>query len=1008
MLTTTSQFTPRARSLHTRHVATARALGQQTRGFRWGLWSNLDDDFSRELRRRQRLLKHKYSEQLNRRLSWEKHPFSEDSRHALKRMMKSYWLSSYPSGRSCDGSNHNRPEATDSKNGVRPGRNIEDVERGAMDHLMFGEDEEPVSPDQFHNRHFARRRVRKLKYTSDVRYGQPVEVDEYIIDPITNRKVAKPPLSNSFKNGEDVPVKTFKDYRSQFTSPDVMSEQSNSARQQGCPYFQGDGSAQSTGSRGYRHNQTKSFDSMDDDPVVSPRTEEAVSSISQDAKYDGSPRHKPAKDSAPDSNLASNVYGLPENHFSPFQHRNAVEEAHGRFGDLQPPQESIVESGYKSALADEVASRVEGAESRVVNQNNPATNETDVVVDFKPLNENVEQDASHQQGGKPLGIREEFVKPEVLRRYRSTIHLVEPGDFPESTVEGLRAKYGAAELKQYTTVRCVQPGESTGPTADKAKAYDESWTCNEPDEKQSSSVEELRHLEMQHNPRDMIHQEPNGPAILQPEQEDALNAEIESDTSKHIEPEKGTKGQMTETLERLFSVRQGQGRQSGTSQYMEPEEKADKVLLGSKTVEKLASVKQGQGKKSNYREMLESLMSQHERFSDTQDHEAAVAVKLAKAKNQEVDVPERKLTGNYVRDFPEEFEKSWTQTLSSIPAEEQTSYEAQAAAESDAMDGGLEGAFGRPSPSKIQPALNRCGSAKTVVDQDDHVTKESESLEPSSNTEAWSRNVQLDRAHDAKDEMKPAVHEETRDAGEDEVKNSVEESREASEEMRSTSNDEPVLYKILAYDPTMQKINMAETTSFVPDFASALSPADALLRLSHPTKFFPHFASLEAQGFEIASGSGDVLVFRKVRPSKPEQVEKSPTETTGPDAEPTSAESPVNPIDMTGRPRVVSPASANFASPTGYVKYDNLPETEADKLPPPPPPRVAYNINLRREEPVFSGPKYRAYGEQKQRKSLGHRLLIGGVWVAGVSYGLGVVSEYFTTGGMDGLGPQSL
>lgn len=929
----------------------------------------------------------------------------------LKRMMKSYWLSSYPNGRFCDGANPSSLESMASKRGVRPGRNIEDVERGAMDHLMFGEDEEPVSSDQSQNRHFSRRRIRKLKYTSEVSYGQPVELDDYIIDPITNRKVAKQQLSSSFNNGEDVPVKTFKDYRSQFTSPEVMSEQPNPSRQQGCPYFQGDGSAQSTGSRGYRHDQAKAFASMDGGPVVSPRTDNAASSIEQDAKYDDLPRHKPAKASGLDANLAFSVHGLSRNPPDLFQHKNAVEEAHGRFGDLHPPQQSIDDSGYKSAVADEAASRIEDVEPLINNQTNSATKKTDIAVNAKPVDDNMKQNASRQPEGKPLGIREESVKPEVLRRYRSTIHLVEPGDFPESTVENLRAKYGAAELKQYTTVRCVEPSESTGPTVNKAKTHDQSSTCNEP-EKNLSSVEDLSHLEKQHDPHGIIHQMPDEAAISQTEQEETLDTEIEHDNSQRIEFKEVSKGQMTghDTPERLFSVRQGQGRKSGTSQYMEPEEKEDKVVSGFKTVEKLASVKQGQGKKSNYREMLESLMSQHEQLSDTQDREAAVAVKLAKAKNQEVDMPERKLTGNYVRDFPEDFEKSWIHTLSSIPAGEQTSYEAQAASESEAMDGGLEGAFGRPSPLRMQPALNRCGSAKTVVEQGSHNPTKSESDEASSNTESWNRVVQVDSAHDAKDEMIPAIQEETRNVGEDEVKNSsAEESREASEETISrNSENEPVLYKILAYDPTMQKINVAETTSFVPDFTSALSPADALLRLSHPTKFFPHFASLEAQGFEIASGSGDVLVFRKVRPSKPEQVDESSTETTAPVAEPPPVESPVNPIDMTGRPRVVSPASANFASPTGYVKYDNLPETEADKLPPPPPPRVAYNINLRREEPVFSGPKHRIYGEQKQRKSLGHRLLIGGVWVAGVSYGLGVVSEYFTTGGIDGLGPQSL
>jgi hypothetical protein len=82
-----------------------------------------------------------------------------------------------------------------------------------------------------------------------------------------------------------------------------------------------------------------------------------------------------------------------------------------------------------------------------------------------------------------------------------------------------------------------------------------------------------------------------------------------------------------------------------------------------------------------------------------------------------------------------------------------------------------------------------------------------------------------------------------------------------------TELPEPTIYKILAYDPTMQSISTADTTSIVADSASPLTPAEVLLRLSNPTKFFPHFEPLQAQGYEIVSGSGDVLVFRKVRPA---------------------------------------------------------------------------------------------------------------------------------------------
>jgi hypothetical protein len=56
---------------------------------------------------------------------------------------------------------------------------------------------------------------------------------------------------------------------------------------------------------------------------------------------------------------------------------------------------------------------------------------------------------------------------------------------------------------------------------------------------------------------------------------------------------------------------------------------------------------------------------------------------------------------------------------------------------------------------------------------------------------------------------------------------------------------------------------------------------------------------------------------------------------------------------------------------------------------------------------VFSGQKTSSDGKtgKKPRMNAGKRVLIGGAWVAGISYALGVVGEYFTTGGVDGKGP---
>ncbi|KAF2967546.1 hypothetical protein GQX73_g6049 [Xylaria multiplex] len=205
---------------------------------------------------------------------------------------------------------------------------------------------------------------------------------------------------------------------------------------------------------------------------------------------------------------------------------------------------------------------------------------------------------------------------------------------------------------------------------------------------------------------------------------------------------------------------------------------------------------------------------------------------------------------------------------------------------------------------------------------------------------------------------------------------------------KTTQPDEPTVYKILAYDPTTQTVNVAETTSVVPDLASPLSPTEVLLRLSNPTKFFTYFGPLQAEGFEIVSGGGDRLVFRQVRPAKA-AGQGGPTY--------------VNPIDMMGRSAAV-PNAAAFVSPTGFVNYD-MPGVEEPAEPP-----FRSNIDVRREEPVFSGQKSSSRDKEnkkskKSRMNVGGRIILGGAWVAGISYALGVVSEYFHTGGADGKGP---
>ena len=217
------------------------------------------------------------------------------------------------------------------------------------------------------------------------------------------------------------------------------------------------------------------------------------------------------------------------------------------------------------------------------------------------------------------------------------------------------------------------------------------------------------------------------------------------------------------------------------------------------------------------------------------------------------------------------------------------------------------------------------------------------------------------------------------------------ESTEASDRTSETNLTQS--YKILAYDPSTDSVRSAETSSAVHDTSKPMTPGDIVLRLANPAKFFPHLSGLGAEGYEMISGHGDVLVFRKVRPASPD----TPTDVA--DAGPARSP-PVNPIDMMGKP-----VTGNFASPTGFVNYDTLPEEPCKPAPP-----FRSNIDVRREEPVFSGTVgsegIAGTKDKKKKRGVGRKMVIGTAYVAGGAYALGVMAEYFATAGTAG-GAQS-
>jgi hypothetical protein len=312
----------------------------------------------------------------------------------------------------------------------------------------------------------------------------------------------------------------------------------------------------------------------------------------------------------------------------------------------------------------------------------------------------------------------------------------------------------------------------------------------------------------------------------------------------------------------------------------------------------------------------------------------------------------KRVTGNYVKDFPEDFRGSW--------AQQYMSDEGPGAASMDESFPPLEPALDRPDKAKSSESVEtEVAAAKG---------KKAQQIQPAEDQEA--DQVKILKGKDLEKELK-AIYEETYGKIEEEpiLSSSLKPTPDPNPELASDAEyaatpPESSLYKILAIDPSTQQIQTADATSIAADTHPPLTVVDVMQRLSNPSKFFPHFEPLQSQGYEIISGSGDVLVFRKVRAATEPGTVFLRGATKPRNADPESR--PVNPIDMMGSAPIV-PNIGNFASPTGYVNYDSytLPDEVKQPKPKPPPPFRSM-IDVRREEEVFSGwkapPKQKWWG----------------------------------------------
>ncbi|KAL2832440.1 hypothetical protein BDW59DRAFT_105030 [Aspergillus cavernicola] len=181
------------------------------------------------------------------------------------------------------------------------------------------------------------------------------------------------------------------------------------------------------------------------------------------------------------------------------------------------------------------------------------------------------------------------------------------------------------------------------------------------------------------------------------------------------------------------------------------------------------------------------------------------------------------------------------------------------------------------------------------------------------------------------------------------------------------SHDTPAeVYRVFAYDPTSLQVTEAETISSLQISSEHLHPTDVLTRLTNPAKFLPCLNQMHVEGHEIVSGGGDILVFRKVPKTEIQPI------------------SHVHKVE-TDQEGSIKPGYSEIGMPQ-QPKHDGF-----------------YTGNLS-DHPLSAGKSHRESPPKSKVRKVLRRMLISGAATAGTFYAIGVVSEYFRTGGEDGWG----
>lgn len=197
------------------------------------------------------------------------------------------------------------------------------------------------------------------------------------------------------------------------------------------------------------------------------------------------------------------------------------------------------------------------------------------------------------------------------------------------------------------------------------------------------------------------------------------------------------------------------------------------------------------------------------------------------------------LTGNYARDFPEEFARSWSRDNSpskSVLLPSGFSGISPVKESSSSMEDVEPGSMDESFPvdnTRLKTALDRY-AAKGIKDPYSH---EPQGLQTSYSEECGRPTMPIMETHYTPE---------------------AKESTTKKPEMPNMAS-----YRIVAFDPVSRVMSVAEANSAAGASDKPMPIPDALVKLVDPANFLPYVKSLQEEGYEVVSGSGQMLIFRK-------------------------------------------------------------------------------------------------------------------------------------------------